>query len=569
MVDSSNSRHIQLTHLPSLEEINHEVKETAGERILSKAVALQLKPMNAEISKFAFDYLMLLIEDQLNDMIGFLHKSSNIQRRELIAKVDLELFLEGFNISPTDLELQWQISQHYGKIYGSEMETLHSLREVTSVGAIENEGISQEVVNALVPPSNPLMNIVPKWLPALPPDHTYRFTPQYNRPITDETLIRRKIVEEGKQSEVALLHLLQTSDAPVAVPEVEMSPADEELAFKESMAIYGNMHKRRRKQASSSSDLLSKLPQANFSVEEYARNRVELARRKVIEYEEKQLHLQQNPFIKYSNLIVSASSENANRRHINGEIQSMLKRSLYSLVKSIPQLQETKQEARRVAEKARDERLQELRAQREEQNRDDERLQNEDLNLLDLGDNSDDFFNYSGSDNDNEGQENEENSTAMITSVATHDATPIPQISVTHAVATDQEVTSNQEVPSLATQTQASERKEQAETAKGPEMALKEGNCEDLNKGESKQLESEQQITKEVETAAAADEQLAQDDKVEERHQQQAKIQEKEFQQPERAQERTQHDEEEGLELDNTDFLFNDNDDFDGGEVQF
>ncbi|QLQ81804.1 hypothetical protein HG537_0G00580 [Torulaspora globosa] len=528
MVDPCYSKYVQLTHLPTLEEIDHEVNEKSGEKILGKAVALQLKPMNAEISKFAFEYLLLLIEAQLNDMIGFLRKSSNIQRRELIAKADLELFLDGFNLTASELDLQWQISQYYSKIYGNELASLHSLQETASETITEDEGVSQDVINSLVPPNNPLAKSVPKWMPTLPPDHTYRFTPQYNRPITDETVIRRKIVDEGKLSELALSHLLRVSSTPVPSPEVQMSDADEVLATEETRAIYGNEHKKRRKQSAYSSDLLFKLPQSNFNVEEYARSRIELARRKVIEYEEKQLQLQQNPFIKYSKMILSTSPEKLNRRQLNKEISSMLKRSLHGLVKSIPKLHEAKQEARRSAEKARDERLQELRAQREAHERQNDQLETGDINLLDLENHSDDFFNYSASDNDEQEPQLPNNE------VAQHDI-PGPQVSTTEKQIAPEPLPPTQEDLPQQTETQTEiDRIDQT-----------------VHNEQTQIAEQEEKPASEVRPTDTAEGVKA------------------EQQEPEPKQEPPLHnDEDDELDLDNANFLFGDNDDLDNEDIQ-
>ncbi|QLL34685.1 hypothetical protein HG536_0H00600 [Torulaspora globosa] len=525
MVDPSHSKYVQLTRLPTLKEVHHEVNESTGEKILGKAVALQLKPMNAEISKFAFDYLLLLVEEQLNDMIGFLHKSSNIQRRELVAKADLQLFLEGFNLSPSDLELQQQISQHYSKIYRKELAALHSLQETVSEAIAEDEGTSQDVINSLVPPNNPLAKSVPKWMPILPPDHTYRFTPQYNHPITDETVIRRKIVEEGKLSEVALSHLLRVSSMPAPSPEVQMSDADQALAAEESMAIYGNKYKKRRKQTAYSSDLLSKLPQSNFNVEEYARSRVELARRKVLEYEEKQLQLQQNPFIKFSKMVLSTSPEKLNRRQLNKEINSMLKRSLYSLVKSIPKLQEAKQEARKSAEKARDERLQELRAQREAQERHSEQFETGDINLLDLDNHSDDFFNYSGSDNDEQerqvasGEANQQDIQRSQVS-ATGDAEVAPE-----PVPPTQEDYSHHAEIGRIDQTEHSGQAQIVGQGEAPESEVRPTDTEAAGKGEDHEAEQKQENP-------------------------------------------LHNDEDDEIDLDNTNFLFGENDDLENEDIQ-
>lgn len=429
MEGHSHERHIQLTHLPTLDEIDHGKTEAAVVKILSKAVALQLKPMKADISKFAFEHLMILIDDQINDMIGQLHRFSNVQRRESIAKGDVQLFLQGYNLTPADLDEQHQASQYYSKTYGKEFDSLHSLKETFTDAVVDEDKGSEDVINELVRPNNPLIRYIPKWMPAFPPDHTYKFTPQYNQPITDETIIRRRIVDEGKQSEVALLHLLKNMNPPTPSSDVDGASYDEVLVKEETAAIYGNEQKKRKKNASSSSDLLSKLPQTNFSIEEYARSRVEIARKKVVEYEERQMKLQRNPFIKYSKIALSNSSDKSGRRQATREIHSMLQRSLQHLIKSIPVLQTTKQDARRDAEQKRDERLQELRDKKAQKlkNFTDQQLENGDINLLDLDENNDDFFNYSGSEDEDLPQAEFENPSMMHDISVPKLPTPAPE----------------------------------------------------------------------------------------------------------------------------------------------
>lgn len=370
-----------------MEEFGHDSRELPIEKVLAKAVALQLKPMNADISKFAFDHLLMLIDGQLNDMIGELHKLSNLQRRESIAKGDLQLFFKGFNLSPSDLDIQCQASQYIKSAFKQDYNALHSLKESSSDFVEEDGASSENIVTALVPPTNPLRSLVPKWLPDFPPDHTYKFTPQYNHPITDETIIRKKIVEEGKQSELALLHLLKSTDKSQANTKYG-SQYDEELAKEETLAIYGRGYQKTKRSAISSSDLLARLPQTNFSIEEYAHNRVEIARRKVLEYEEKQLQLQKNPFLKLSRLVLTTSNDKLNKRQVNKEIRTSLKRSFFHLINTIPELKKAKQEARELAEKKRIERLIKMKALKDQKlkEKDSWDLGEGDINTLDLDD---------------------------------------------------------------------------------------------------------------------------------------------------------------------------------------
>ncbi|GAV55961.1 hypothetical protein ZYGR_0AZ01330 [Zygosaccharomyces rouxii] len=393
--------YIQITNLPTLQEFQHENREPNVVKVLAKSIALQLKPMNAQITQFAFERLLQLVDGQLNDMISQLHRMSNLQRRETIAKGDLSMLMQGFHISPSSIELQSQISQFYSQKYFKEFNHLHSLQDLQPTWAHEmvpfedQEAVRQNVSTVLVPPTNPLQNHLPKWLPDFPPDHTYKFTPQFSQPITDETTIRRQIVEEAKQSELALSHLSQKKNPTDDI--VNRSQYDSELAEQETLAIYGTQLKRRRTQhpQANSADLLSKLPQTNFSVEEYAHNRVEVARRKVLEFEEKQLQVQQDPFLKLSRIALTQCNDKFSKRQVHREFQLALQRSFIHLVKSIPELERNKLETEKKAKEDKSRRLQELRSQREEQEKKGER---DVLDLEDLDQNQEDFFAMESSD---------------------------------------------------------------------------------------------------------------------------------------------------------------------------
>lgn len=400
--DRHMDTYIQITQLPTLQEFSHEEAEPLVEKVLAKAVALQLKPARAHITQFAFDRLLMLVDGQLNDMIAHLHRISNLQRRESIAKDDLQLLLQGFNLTPSALEQQCRASNYYRETFSEEFDHLHSLKEVNSPSAKDDvpfedqEALKQNVASVLVPPTNPLQKILPSWLPSFPPDHTYKFTPQYSHPITDETVIRRKIVEEGKQSELALANL--SIRTHTSQPLHDDDTYDDQLAQDETLAIYGR-NKKRKTTPVSSAELISKLPQTNFSVEEYAHSRVQIARKKVLEFEERQWQAQQDPFLKLSRIALTPFNEKFTRRQGQKEFQLALKRSFLHLVKSIPKLEETKREVEATAREERDKRLAELRARREEQAQMGEK---DVLDLDELAHNQEDFFAMESSEDEME-----------------------------------------------------------------------------------------------------------------------------------------------------------------------
>ncbi|EDO14700.1 hypothetical protein Kpol_1068p10 [Vanderwaltozyma polyspora DSM 70294] len=384
------TKYIQLTELPTLTEYKYEETEPAIEKILAKAVALQLKSMNCDtsITKFAFEHLMSLVVGQIDDMVLELHRLSSLQRRNTVAKADISVWLRGFNLTPEDLEEQNQKSQYLSKLYDKDYESLTKIATTTTRTLstyqkldLTHKDTSTAQTSKLVPISNPLQKLIPSWLPDFPPDYTYKFTPQYNTPITDETIIRRKVVEEGKQSEKALLNLLRGGQEDRISRDLKFSSSEMELATEETLATYSAITLRNKHLTS----FFEKEPiQNSLNVEEYARTRVEIERKKVLGYEERQLQIQRNPFLKISRLISANNDNKVSKSVANTEIRKYLKRSLLNFIHSIPKTQQERKEARERAEEEKERRLAEIKALKEEKLKEMEAKKSSDFNLLDL-----------------------------------------------------------------------------------------------------------------------------------------------------------------------------------------
>lgn len=403
---SSELKGVQLRHLPNLEEIPRTALDDPLRKLLEKAVAIQLKAVNSNvsISQFAFENLIILVEQMLSNMLVDLHKMVNIQRRHCISKKDLLLIIDGYNLTCADLMVELERSQY---VRSHNLERVRKVREESEVVEAKEKTplsekelleskhpeffIQDKEILTLVPPTPKNTKYVPRWLPEFPPDHTYRFTSQFNRPITDERLMKRKLAEEADLSEKALIHLSKLSH--------EESPsegADSDEIFKESQQdtqlIFGPAKKKKIAAINGASDLLRTLPQQNYNVEEYARNRVEIARRKVEEYERHQLLLQKGAFIKAAHLL-SPFAKKRNCKQVEKEVRTLLHRSYIGLLKSAPLLREQRKREVELAEENRRLREEQIRQEREE------RLKNsKDYDVLDLDNlNEDPFFGGLGS----------------------------------------------------------------------------------------------------------------------------------------------------------------------------
>ncbi|SCU97259.1 LADA_0H05314g1_1 [Lachancea dasiensis] len=393
---------VQLKNLPSLKVVPKATLDDPLKKILEKAIAIQLKTINTEVSvsQLAFENLILLVDETLSDMLMSLHKIANIQRRHQISKKDLLLIIEGYNLSFADLLVESHRSQ-YAKSHSVDIA-----QKINESGELvlrkERTPLSQEEllrtpnpeffvkdtdILTLVPPSVKKIKHVPKWLPDFPPDHTYRFTSLYNTPITDERQMKRKLAEESSLSEKALINLskLGTEESATHVDN------NTEL-FKESQQdndlIFEPAKKKRSAVINEMNDLLRTLPQQNYNVEEYARSRLDLARRKVSDYERRQLQLQRGPFIRATHLLSPFSKQRLNCKVAEKEVKSLLHRSYIGLLTTVPLLKEQRKQHTALAEQNRREREEQLRIQRDEGNKPSKELEELDFSNF----NEDPFF---------------------------------------------------------------------------------------------------------------------------------------------------------------------------------
>lgn len=220
--------------------------------LLVKSIALHLKLLlkdsNVKFSKIAFLQLIDLIKFQLNDLIKNLNRIMLLQRRLLVSNDDLNIWLNGYNIHPYDLYKNIQLNNflkderlnsNYGNINSNTTNIVdfilhppsHSIAPESTSTNIDNLLRDQILINKhlnlnnLIPNdtdttststsnkdanntfTNPIFDCNIN-LPELPPDHTYKFTPQFTNFVTDERIIKKNLFNESKIGEQTLLHYL-------------------------------------------------------------------------------------------------------------------------------------------------------------------------------------------------------------------------------------------------------------------------------------------------------------------------------------------------------------------------
>ncbi|SCV01006.1 LAME_0G13432g1_1 [Lachancea meyersii CBS 8951] len=398
---------VQLKNLPNLTEVPKDNLEDPLKKILEKAIAVQLKTIKDDVpvSQLAFENLVLLVEEALTGMLVNLHKIANIQRRHCISKKDLLLVIDGYKLTCADLMVECERSRFVRSLCPNKVQKV--AQEGTEILQKEKTPAPKEEllrsshpeffdkgtgILKLVPPSVKDVRHVPKWLPEFPPDHTYRFTPLYNKPITDERQMKRKLAEESDLAEKALINFSRLTNEESHLRVVDNSEMFQE-SQEETQLIFKPAKKLRTSSVNKVNDLLRTLPQDHYNVEEYARSRVEITRRRVRDHERHQLQIQKGPFIRASHLLSPFSKERVNCKVAEKEVQSLLHRSYIGLLKMAPLVKEQRAKEVALAEENRRQKEEALRKEREERNKMSKEFDELDLNNL----NEDPFFGGLGS----------------------------------------------------------------------------------------------------------------------------------------------------------------------------
>lgn len=346
---------VQLRNLPDLTEISHLEIDAPVVEILKKTVLFQLNSLNICISNFALDELVNLVTVQMDGMFRNLYNLTLLQRRSQASQADLKLLLREFNLDAPSLYQQFQASEFIKSKHSTEYEKLMSWsspaalphNEEDEEDELNNIEEQQNEINVLLPPSNPLEKQIPSWLPNFPPDHTYKFTPEFNHPITDLKTIKKEIVKESQESEKALLNLNKSLSHISSASNTPQPPGlDDEDAIEQQLEIWGNALEERK-------PTITEKSFNENNIEQYAKYRVELARERVTKFEVNQLKRTKNPFLKISETLYLPESPHQSHKTIQKTIELQFRKSMTLFMHNLPKVQKLKKEKIRMAKEER------------------------------------------------------------------------------------------------------------------------------------------------------------------------------------------------------------------------
>lgn len=176
----------------------------------------------------AFERVVMLAESHLEGLFSELAKICHVQRRQEPCLEDLSVLLAVKKINLFRLDSQRTLRSDL-------VDELNQLQFALELEPLAPEAIpfydaAQNDMNlkAIVPSVHRMPPQVPKWMPPLPPDHTYMSTPQYTNRVRDLRQTREELVEEGRLAEMALQRLLgQSGSASI----IELVPPEPEEAY--------------------------------------------------------------------------------------------------------------------------------------------------------------------------------------------------------------------------------------------------------------------------------------------------------------------------------------------------
>ncbi|CDR37540.1 CYFA0S01e11738g1_1 [Cyberlindnera fabianii] len=198
-------------------------KRTEGlnpmEIIAQRSIALHLHSLGIKFTPSALEQLFDLMELHLDTMLSDLQKVTQTQRRAKASPKDLRLLLKDYDMRTGTLEEEFDKTRKMPPEIIEQKIGLEKLAEEAknedNEAAIEPDSHNpafvffthDESIVQLIPPTNKGNAAILPWLPQLPPDHTYRQTPNFTPRITDQKVVRSKLFEESKLGEKALDNL--------------------------------------------------------------------------------------------------------------------------------------------------------------------------------------------------------------------------------------------------------------------------------------------------------------------------------------------------------------------------
>lgn len=190
---------------------------------LRKVVGLvvNLTKQNPHFTEEFIDQLSNLAVEYFSSIVASLHKLTEVQRHSKPGITDLELCLDQYHVTPSDLHLEYERCKLIPKRLIKSRNTIHSqIKQCLDDFYSESYELAKDdpssvfhsneqyEIAALVPHQRKRPDYIPSYLPSLPPDYTYQNTGSYMKTYTELKQIKLKLVEESRLNEKSLYKLI-------------------------------------------------------------------------------------------------------------------------------------------------------------------------------------------------------------------------------------------------------------------------------------------------------------------------------------------------------------------------
>lgn len=187
--------------------------------IIYQLAQLQIKKTQAakdgklskvRINKSTIDEFTILTDSFMDNLLQRLKRLTEVQRRRSPNVSDIELLLQegivdlsGLNESYDQCNLLQQLSPKRE----AQLSQIKSLGEQLERKTVLEPSNSLEWIDK-VTKRKLTRDYIPKWMPVLPPEHTWKSSPRFTERVRDPKILRERLVVEGRLGEKALEHIV-------------------------------------------------------------------------------------------------------------------------------------------------------------------------------------------------------------------------------------------------------------------------------------------------------------------------------------------------------------------------
>lgn len=164
-------------------------------------------PENTVLERRMLEHFVDVVEEYFLDLIKYLQRLTQMQRRSSPSLSDLALMLHFNQLNVLDLISEMKRTPLMEE--SRPVATLNALYFDPEEASLDPRQIPFfEKPRLLVQPARQRPSYIPSWMPSLPPEHTYMHSSCHSSQVRDLRSVRMSLVEEGSLAERALQRLL-------------------------------------------------------------------------------------------------------------------------------------------------------------------------------------------------------------------------------------------------------------------------------------------------------------------------------------------------------------------------